>query len=129
MFSSIGILRYFENPYKLIVEADQNISDYYRNLVPKYLKLNKQMHAAHISIVRKEIPINLQYWKKYEGEEIKFEYEGYIYNDETYYWLGVKCDYLKLIRAELGLPLTSWITESPDSGHEFHLTVGNTKKV
>ena len=38
LFDSVGILKYFDNPYKLIVEIDCGIYHYYRALIPKYIK-------------------------------------------------------------------------------------------
>lgn len=127
MFLSSGRLKYFQNPYKLIVEVDQGISDFYRTLVPKYIKLNRQMYPAHISVVRKEIPPNLTVWGKYQNRVVEFEYEGYQYNNDTYYWLNVYSKELEEIRAELGLTRVSAITRSPDGRHKFHTTIGNLK--
>lgn len=129
MFKSSGMLKYFNDPYKLILEVDQGISDFYRKLIPKYIKLNKQLYGAHISIVRKEIPSNINKWKKYQNRIIEFEYENIIYNDETYYWLNAYSSNLEYIRKELGLQTTSEITRSPDGKHKFHITIGNTKNV
>jgi len=127
MFTSVGKLIYSDNPYKLIVEIDPEICNYYRALVPKYILLARQKYAPHISVVRKEIPRDLSNWKKYADQEIEFEYEGVIYNDETYYWLNVRSLDLEMIRRELGLNLVSGITKSPDGRHRFHTTIGNIK--
>ena len=126
LFQSIGKLKYFDNPYKLIVEVDNEIARYYRSFIPKYLKVNKPMYPAHISTVRREIP-NLEFWGKYQGKDINFQYENIICNDEVYYWLGAFSKELQEIRTELGLPITSWITEPPDGLYNFHITIGNTK--
>lgn len=128
MFQSVGKLQYSENPFKLALEVDSEISNYYRSLFPKYLKVNRQLFAPHISVVRKEIPVNLEYWGKYQNKELSFYYDNYVYNDETYFWLGAYSEELQIVRQELGLSATSWITESPDSGHKFHITLGNLKK-
>jgi hypothetical protein len=127
MFTSTGILKYHVNPYKLIVEVDQGISDYYRSTIPKYFKTNKQLYPAHISVVRKEIPPNLDAWNKYQDKEIEFYYEHYVYSDNTYWWINIFCNELEFIRQELGLPIASGITRSPDGKHKFHMTIGNTK--
>lgn len=127
MFQSCGKLIYSSNPYKLIVDCDNEISFYYRSLIPKYLKVQKTRYSAHISLVRKEIPINLEYWRKYHNQNIVFQYESYIYNDELYYWLNAYSPRLEKIRHELGLTKTSAITKSPDGRHKFHITIGNLK--
>lgn len=128
MFKSVGILQYSENPYKLIVEIDPEISNYYRSLVPRYIRLNKQMYAPHISVIRNELLTNLSAWAKYQGKEISFEYEGHVYNGEVYYWLNVYSEELENIRLELGLTSVSDVTKSPDGRHKFHTTLGNLKK-
>ena len=128
-YNSIGILKYSDNPYKLIVEVDEEISRYYRYLVPKFINLKKQAFPAHISVVRKEIPLNTEFWKKYNNIEINFIYENIIYNDNTYYWLNAFSPKLEKIRLELGLPNISDITCSPDKKHKFHITIGNLKKI
>jgi hypothetical protein len=127
MFRSIGVLRYSKKPIKIIVEADPEICNFYRSLVPKYIPLARQMYVPHISVVRKETPTNMDVWNKYNNQEIEFEYDNFIYNDEIYYWLNCYSKRLEDIRLELGLSSTSLITRSPDGRHKFHMTIGNLK--
>lgn len=126
LFKSTGCLRYGEN--KLVLEADQELSRYYFSLIPKYVKLNQQRYAPHISIVRKEVPSKMEYWKKYDGEAVEFLYEPYVYNDETYYWINTFSNRLEEIRLELGLPVSSEYTRPPGGFFKcFHMTIGNCK--
>lgn len=127
IFKSSGYLRYSKDPYKLIVEVDQSISDYYRSFVPKYVKLNKQAYPALLSVIRKEHVPLMKFWNKYEGHQVEFEYENIIYNDELYYWLNAWSEKLEEIRYELGMKKTSHITYSHDGRHRFHITIGNLK--
>lgn len=126
-FNSTGILKYSDNPYKLVVDVDEETSRYYRSLIPKYYCVAPQKYSAHISVVRKENPINIQNWNKYQGKLIQFSYENIIYNDEVYFWLNVFSQELEDIRVELGLESTSILTKSPDGKHKFHSTIGNIK--
>lgn len=129
MFTSTGIIRYHDNPYKLVVDIDQEISNYYRSLLPKCIKPNRQRYEAHISVVRKEIPINLQFWKKYEGEEVEFCYTNQVFFSDNYCWLNVFCIRLEEIRLELGLPVSSIYTLPPEGFTKcFHSTIGNFKE-
>lgn len=128
-FYSSGKLIYNNDPYKLIVEIDSEIVKYYRSLVPKYIKLNQQRYAPHISVVRKKIPPIMSLWGKHEGRIINFQYENIIYNNDTYYWLNVISPDLESIREELGLSPVSETTRSPDGIHKFHTTIGNTKNI
>ena len=126
---SIGHL-YYGDDHKLIVQIDQGISDYYRSLIPKHMEVSSPMWPAHITVVRtqKEIPTNLQFWKKYDYQPIEFYYSSIIDWDETYYWLDVYCKQLEFIRKELGLSNVSQYT-LPPSGFKkvFHTTIGNKK--
>ena len=126
LFHSIGKLSYSET--KLVVEIDQELSDYYFSLVPKYVKLNPQRHAAHISVVRNEIPPKMEHWGKYQGELIEFLYDPFVFSGTTYYWLNAFSSRLEGIRHELGLPVSSEYTRPPGGFIKcFHLTLGNLK--
>lgn len=127
LFTSFGILHYEDK--KVVALGDQQLSDYYRSLIPKYYYVYPQKYQAHISVVRKEAPTNMALWGKHEGEKVEFRYEPYLYNDERYWWINCFCVRLEEIRRELGLPVSSSYTRPP-SGFEkcFHLTVGNTKE-
>jgi hypothetical protein len=127
MYSSTGILRYFDNPYKLIVEVDTELVRYYRSLVPKYRASNPQRYAPHISVIRKETPPNLDLWGEYEGYEIAFEYSGEVQFGTVYQWLNVYSDQLIIVRQGLGLPPTSVLSRPPDGRVCFHVTIGNSK--
>lgn len=129
LFLSTGILRYYKGEgYKLIVEIDQEIVNYYYSLVPKYVDLSRQMYSAHISVVRKETPVNLCNWNKYENKSISFHYENIIRNGTVYYWLDCFSVSLEEIRMELGLSVSSEYTRPPDGFSKcFHTTIGNVK--
>lgn len=129
IFNSVGTLVYSEDPYKLIVDVDNEIGNYYRSLIPKYFQVKKPMYSSHISIVRNEVPPNLNMWGKYQGSQISFEYEPFIYSDELYYWLNAYSSVLEDVRVELGLANLSKYTRSPDGKHKFHITLGNTKHI
>lgn len=106
---------------RIVLLVDQDIVDYYRRLIPKYLDVAPQAHDAHVSVVLKEKPMDTSAWGDYNGDKVEFEYGGKIKNDETYYWLDVRCQRLKEIRKELGL------SENPPWRNGFHLTLGNVK--
>lgn len=125
-----GILKYNQNSYKLIVEVEQDIVDYYRALLPKYIVINRQRYGAHISVVRKEMPTCLDVWGKYEGELVTFNYTSEVFFSKVYCWLNVFCVRLEEIRLELGLPVASEYTLPPEGFIKcFHMTLGNFKSV
>lgn len=133
LYRSSGLLSYSivdpANYYKLSATADPQIASYYRSLIPKWFKCNGTRYAPHITIVRKEKPLKLESWGKYEGKVIEFEYEPTIYFDETYYWLNCYSKELETIREELGLPIWAKYNCPPDLKHCFHMTIGNRKNI
>lgn len=108
---------------RAIVNVDQRIVEYYRSLAPPWLNLNPQKYPAHISFVRHQTPTRMEFWERYEGEEVVFRYFSGVVHDETYYWLDVECERLKEIRMELGLPAL------PPWKNLFHITIGNVKAI
>jgi hypothetical protein len=132
LYDSKGILRYsiVDIGYRLIVEVDQGISEYYRSLIPKYKDVRGQRYRAHISVVRKEVPPRLENWGKYNGEEVEFCYNSCVRWGTVYYWLDAYSKRLEEIRVELGLPISSEYTRPPDSFEKvFHITIGNRKEL
>lgn len=130
LFKSTGRLKYdmAEYGYKLIVEADRGLAAYYKSLIPKWIETKPQKYPAHISVVRKEAPSNLEVWGKYDGESIEFTYSNIVHRGQVYFWLNVFCTRLEEIRLELGLPVSSEYTKPPDGWVKcFHLTLANCK--
>lgn len=126
-FTSTGSLKHSVNDDKIIVEVESEICNYYRSLIPKYYRVNRQRYAPHISVVRDESILYPEELKNLDGRLITFWYSGIIHNDETYFWLEVNSWELQEIRVKLGLTSTSRITRSPDGNHSFHITLGNLK--
>jgi hypothetical protein len=126
---SVGVLRYSNNDsYRLVLEVDQEIADYYRSLLPKWFYVNRQKYHAHVSVVRHEVPVNLDVWGKYEGKEIEFIYTSQVFFGKVYYWLNMFCVELEEIRKELGLSVVSKYTLPPEGFVRcFHITIGNSK--
>lgn len=129
LFKSQAVVKYGPG-IRAIAEIDQNISDYYRSLIPKYFYAKSQAYPAHITIVRtnKENPTNMEYWGKYEGEKINFEYDPIIQRDNKYFWLNAYSEEIGDIREELGLPRfrdDTWY--GGEKRNEYHITIGNVK--
>jgi hypothetical protein len=133
LHESVGTLQYSMCPdygYKLWLRVDQGISDFYRALIPKYVVVYSQMHPAHITIIRRETPLDLTAWGKYEGEQVDFVYSPVVHSSEFYFWLNCFCKRLEEVRLELGLPVSSRFTRPPDGYTKcFHCTIGNCKPV
>lgn len=133
LFQSIGVLHYSHNDnygYRLVMDVDQGIADFYRSMLPKWIDRKPQRYGAHVSIVRKEVPVNLDVWGKHEGQEIEFSYSNMVQTGIVYFWLNVFCKRLEEIRVELGLPVSSEYTLPPEGFVKcFHMTIGNSKRL
>ena len=127
MHKGIGILKYYDNEWKINVAVECDLAPYYRSLVPKYYKINQTRYPPHITVVRNEEIINKEVWRKYEGKEIEFQYVPIIRHGAVFWWLDVYCDFLLEVRTELGLPLYHDLTKPPNKRSCFHLTIGNSK--
>lgn len=130
MFKSTGQLRYSrkEDNFWLVLDIDKQIADYYRSFIPKQYIYNLPRYLPHISIVRKEKPLNIDVWGKYNGEDTDFYYDGYVYIGNLYCWIDAFSDKLEKIREELGLPVHSTITMPPEGfKRNFHITLVNFK--
>jgi hypothetical protein len=125
-FQSSGVLRYGQS--NLVLDVDQGVVDYYRALMPKSIRTNRQLYNAHISVVRKEVPPRMELWGKYAGEVVEFIYGNEVFHGTVYYWLNAFSKRLEEVRAELGLPVDSPFTKPPEGFLKtFHITLGNCK--
>ena len=127
MFTEKGRIHYDDiDGHRVILEVCQDLSEYYRTLIPSYYRVVKPRYQAHITVVRPEIdiPPKIRYWGDYEGEEIKFIYDPYVLNGNGYYWINGWSKRLETIRDELGLPNVSKYSLRPAGFNKtFHITV------
>lgn len=129
-FRSTGPLRYSFDAaygYRLAVDVDPEIHRLARWFVPEHIGLIKPRYDPHITVVRREVPPNLERWGRDEGRIVEFWYETYVRNDEIYWWLRVFSDDLAQVRKELGLVAYGSTTMAPDLKRCYHMTVGNVK--
>ena len=124
MLYSVGTLKY-DKGNRLVLNTSIGMADFYRSLIPKHIEFNRPRYKPHATVVRGkyEDPWMMEFWGKYEGEKITYEYEPYVYIDHTYIWLKVNCKRLEEIRLELGL------NRCRDKFKWFHITIGNTKNI
>jgi hypothetical protein len=130
LHESKGILVYgvmSDNRPKLIVKIDPGIYLLYRHLIPKAQQFNQQKYSPHISVVRNEIPPNMDNWGKYEKKEIIFLYNSNVQKGEKYIWLNAYSIDLENIRSELGLKNDLYEKTHPNYIKTFHITLGNLK--
>lgn len=132
LYSSSGTLHYERGDdwFKVHCAVDQGISDYYRAMIPNTHIFNRQKYPAHISVVRNEIPPNMDVWGIHENQEIEFQYSNVVHFGTVYCWLNVFSKRLEEIRLELGLPVSSQYTLPPEGYIKcFHLTIANQKQI
>lgn len=117
MESSTGILTYYKD--WAVVEIGYEFSNYYRSLLPKYLKVQPSKYPAHITVVRKNLE-KATNWGYLDKCQIKFDYEPIIKYDSPYYFIDCWSDQISEIRQYLGLPKYRMYGC-------YHITIGNTK--
>ncbi len=122
-FETQGTLTYGPG-IRAAIRVDQQVSNFYRSMIPKYYCVNGQRHPAHITVVRigLERPPNMDVWEKYQGMSVKFEYSNVIERDGVYWFLRCRSEQIESIRQELGL------RKYFDRKKGYHLTLGNTKE-
>lgn len=126
-FTGYGKLHYEETELRLVLQLEQDLSDYYRALIPPYLRVYKQGWPAHITVVRPgfESPPKIRYWGNYEGERVEFIYTSYLECGMGYYWFNAWSKRLEAVREELGLVNMSRFALKPEGYTKtFHCTVG-----
>ncbi len=111
--------------YRLALDVDPGIVELARALVPRYIRLQRQKFAPHISVVRETQPV--PGLLAYDGREVGFTYCPEVVPGEVYYWLRAESQALRAIRVALGLPEMAWYTYPPDLEDVFHCTIGNLK--
>ena len=80
-----------------------------------YLELQRPMFGNHVTVVRgDECPKNKEYWKKYVGHKIEFEYSLQLELKYTFWQMPVRSEALQNIRLELGMKRLA----------NMHLTIG-----
>jgi len=107
MFLGKGKIHYDDNEgFRITAQVSQEISNYYRSLIPPSRNAIKPRWSSHITVVRPEIEIPplIRYWNDYEVEEVEFFYDSYIMEGNGYFWLNCWSKRLEKIREELGLP-------------------------
>jgi hypothetical protein len=132
LYKSSGTLKYYRDPFKCIVEVSQDLADFYKSLIPKVHKVNRQGWPAHISVVRNRNPpeFDISVWGKYENEIVEFEYDPVVYWDEKYWWINCYSRRLEEIRKELKV-LDNYEYIKLPSGYykRWHITIGNSKVI
>lgn len=100
-----------------VLNIDREITRHLRWWVKRQYHLDLQGPAwdAHVSIFRGEKYANNKHlWKKYDGKRIEIEYTNFIRqtgdtgnqgkeNDHSFFFVDVKCDFIKEMRQEMGL--------------------------
>ena len=109
----------------LIGEVDDELGRYYRELISRHnhncVTLQKPKNGTHITIIagKYEFAPRRQFWKKYQGDMVPFDYDPDIKDDGIHFWMTVQCKMFETIREELGLAATI--------KYPWHVSIGNLK--
>ena len=128
-FKSVGKLVYDpvrpglkrrNGPGWAVVEIGNGITWYYRWLLRSWgIDVDVPAWQAHITVCdgsNIDPKKYAEFWKKYDGLTIEFEYSIDVYRFARFYALRVQSKQLDAIRAELGLK----------PNYPFHITIGST---
>ena len=129
MFTAWGKLVY-DNEYRLVLKVEQDLADYYRILIPKYYKPQRQCWAAHLTVVRPGFDVikDVSQWKSVlndrQFERVEFIYRPYLESGGGFYWFNAWSKQLEHVRKELGLENVSKYPYIPEGYNKtFHCTV------
>jgi hypothetical protein len=114
---SKGILRYSpkllgeksSDKWWVVLDCDDAIGKYYRHLFNlesfNCQTLQRPAWREHVTVIRDEEPPEdrKQFWNKYAGLTVEYEYHLPPQTNGIYWWLSVSCDFLLNLREELGL--------------------------
>lgn len=109
----------------LIIDCDPELGRYLRYQFMRgnhYTRsLQSPLWGAHVSVIRGEIPANMDAWKHLDGATIDFEYDPAVCETQGFVWCPVRCNQALDLREMLGL------AREPEP--PLHLTIGNCNKV
>jgi hypothetical protein len=110
------------DPWWLVVECEADLLEPHRTALRERdgVRLTRPRWGVHLSVVAGEPPPDASRWGAHAGAEVAFDFDDAAGTDGVYYWLGVTCPRLAVLRAELGLP--------PEPRVPFHLTLGRRKR-
>jgi hypothetical protein len=124
MFTSSGIFHYdplpgtkHYEPWWALLSCDQQIAEYYAWFLKRQgVEVETaNLWGVHVSVLKGEVPPNLENWGKYEDFEVEFHYNHFIRHDNgKHAWVDIYSEDLSAIRQELGFPAKPW----------YHLTIG-----
>jgi len=107
----------------LVLDCDPEIGRYYRHLFSAYRfhaeQIERPAWKEHITVIRDEEPLDnfKSLWEKYEGQSVEFLYHTEPQSNGEYWWLNVECEFLLMIRTELGL--------KREPHYPLHLSIGH----
>ena len=116
---SNGIFGYEDN-WWLLLQCDKGIVDFYVWLANRYgipiLKGSK--YGPHISVVKGELPRNIEFWNSLNGQSAEILYTNQVRVEQGYAFLDVRSEELAEVRRKLGFDTIKM---------SYHLSLGRYK--
>jgi hypothetical protein len=107
----------------LIVEADEELGRYLRHLFLlahwRTRRLQGPLWGTHVSVIRGDVPPQLQHWGDGDGDAIEFDLDLRAQETQGFVWCPVQCEAVLALRERLGL--------AREPQPPLHLTVGNCR--
>jgi hypothetical protein len=98
-------------------------------IMQRGIKVQSSAWGPHVSVIRGEVPLHPELWKKHENKRVWFEYNPkYLNTNGKHWWIRVVSPELESIREELGLtpqPVYFHRNSGEWRVNPFHLTIGH----
>lgn len=122
-YSAKGRIKYFDDgSISLLIE--QELVDYYRSLIPKYIWRQPTKYPAHITVVRGPVETwNYSRWGLDNGAIYTYNYAPKLNLKGKYCFLDTESIEIGLLREALGLP------EFRNTFSNYHITIARLYNV
>lgn len=122
IYESFGKLVYRKNGWATVFCCPDLARYYQAQIKEKPQLFQLPMHGSHITVVngKWDKVVNPEFWKRYQNKKIRFTYSNKIIEDNRFWYLEVRCNFIHKIRKELGL---TPLREHPQLRRGLHLTL------
>lgn len=117
MYTATGRISYFDDG-TISLLIDQELVDYYRSMIPKYIWTKSTKFPAHVTVVRGPVETwNYSRWGLDNGAIYTYNYFPQLTLKGKYCFLDVESHEIGLLREALGL------SEFRKTFNNYHITI------